>query len=101
MVSFRCAANIPQLSGVRSVWKWTFIGSSLETLCSCNLCEGRVRGLEISDGVPRPGLGPHPRQHGRGHHGDGDSLARAERGSHVWKTTWEVAGTMNAADFGG
>ena len=24
-----------------------------------------------------------------------------ERGSHVGKTTWEVAGTMNAADFGG
>ena len=31
----------------------------------------------MSAGVPRPGLGPHPRQHGRGRHGDGDSLARA------------------------
>ena len=56
-----------------------------------------MRGLETSGGVPRPGLGPHPRHHGRGHHGDGDSLGRAERGSHVGKTTWEVAGTMNGA----
>ena len=72
-----------------------------ETLCSCNRCEVKVRGLETSGGVPRPGLGPHPRQHGREHHGDGDSLGRAERGSHVGKTTWEVAGTMNGADFGG